>query len=74
MVDTLYTMKGNEDARLHFSPLTPGVYRIFAFDSIEGLEYTNPDALSEYASRATQVSLEPNESASVKVDVIHRGK
>src|SRR5713101_7394956 len=74
MVDTLYTIKGNEDARLHFSPLTPGVYRIFAFDSIEGLEYTNPDALSEYASRATQVSLEPNESASVKVDVIHRGK
>ncbi|HLQ50167.1 MAG TPA: carboxypeptidase-like regulatory domain-containing protein, partial [Terriglobales bacterium] len=54
--------------------LAPGEYKIFAFDRLDGLEYSNPEALGEYASKAAQVSLLPNEKTTVKVDLIQRGE
>ncbi len=54
--------------------LAPGDYLVFAFDRIEGLEYTNPDALSAYASRAAHVTLAAGQQAQVSLDLIHVGK
>ncbi len=54
--------------------LAPGEYKVFAFDRLDGLEYSNPDVLSEYASKAAQVSLQPNEKTTVRVDLIPRGE
>ena len=54
--------------------LAPGEYKIFAFDRLDGLEYSNPEVLGEYASKAAQVSLLPNEKTTVKVDLIQRGE
>ncbi len=53
------------------SGLAPGDYLVFAFDTIDDLEYTNPDALAAYASQAAHVTLTPNQQAQVSLDLIH---
>jgi hypothetical protein len=53
--------------------LAPGEYLLFAFDT-NGLEYSNPDVLEGYASQATHITLSPNQSAQVVVDLIRAGK
>jgi hypothetical protein len=37
-------------------------------------EYANPEVLSEYASKAAQVSLQANEKTTIKVGLIPRGE
>ena len=54
--------------------LAPGDYRLLAFDSIEGLEYANPEALEPYASRATRVTLSSKGTANVTLTLIKRGE
>ncbi len=54
--------------------LAPGDYLVFAFDRIDGLEYTNPEALGPYASQAAQVTLGANQQAQVSLDLIPVGK
>ncbi len=54
--------------------LAPGDYKVFAFDHLDGLEYANPEVLSEYASKAAQVSLQANEKTTIKVGLIPRGE
>jgi hypothetical protein len=61
------------NSEVQSGPLAPGRYRIFAFDSITGLDYANPDTLARYQSKAASVTVSPNGSASVTVDVIHTG-
>jgi hypothetical protein len=57
-----------------FDSLPPGDYRLLAFDTVEGLEFRNPEALASYLSRAARVTLSPNEQASVSVELIQTGK
>ena len=59
--------------RFQYAGLAPGDYRVYAFDSIAGLEYANPEALREFVGKSQAVSLAANQSADVTVDVIHRG-
>ncbi len=54
--------------------LAPGDYLVFAFDRLDGLEYTNPDALSSYSSQAAHVTLSANQQAQVSLDLIQVGK
>ncbi|HUI83339.1 MAG TPA: carboxypeptidase-like regulatory domain-containing protein [Candidatus Binatia bacterium] len=54
--------------------LAPGDYLVFAFDRIDGLEYSNPEALEPYASQAAHVTLDANQKAQVALDLIHTGK
>jgi hypothetical protein len=54
--------------------LAPGGYKVFAFDHVDGLEYSNPGALDPYLAKAAQVSLQPNEKTTVRVDLIQRGE
>jgi Carboxypeptidase regulatory-like domain len=54
--------------------LAPGDYLVFAFDSIDDLEYGNPEAYGLYASQAAHVTLTPNQKAQVSLDLIHVGK
>ncbi|HYK36775.1 carboxypeptidase-like regulatory domain-containing protein [Alloacidobacterium sp.] len=49
--------------------LQPGTYRVFALDHPVDLEYHNPKALQEYADRGQTVTLEPNGTASIDLDV-----
>jgi hypothetical protein len=52
----------------------PGEYQVFAFDSVDSLEYTNPDALREYSAKAVHVTLRANQKSSVTVDLIRRAE
>ena len=54
--------------------LAPGDYMLLAFDSADGLEYTNREALEPYLSRAAHVSVSSNGSASATLTMINRGE
>ncbi len=56
------------------SGLAPGEYLVFAFDSIDGMEYGNPDAFAAYASQAAHVTLTGNQRGQVSLDLIQVGK
>ena len=51
--------------------LAPGDYKVFAFDSNDPIEYTNPDVLARYASQATRVSLAPHANTTITLNLIH---
>jgi hypothetical protein len=54
--------------------LPPGSYKIFAFDSIDGLEYGNPEVMAKYLSKAATVTITSNGNATATVDLIHTGE
>jgi hypothetical protein len=53
-------------------PLKPGSYTLLAFDDVSDLEYSNPEVLEPYLSRATRVTLNADQDYPVKVDMIRR--
>jgi hypothetical protein len=67
------TLTNTANAELQFGPLAPGSYRVFAFDSAEAVDYSSPEVLEKYASRAASVTLTASGTASVTVDLIHTG-
>lgn len=54
-----------------FTGLRPGEYQVYALSSIDGLEYANPEAMRDYSGQ--QITLAPNQRASITLDVIARG-
>ena len=50
--------------------LAPGEYKVYAFDSLEQIEYTNPEALSRYDSKAARVTVPPNGKVKVSPELI----
>jgi uncharacterized protein (DUF2141 family) len=65
---------GFASGQLQFSGLAPGEYSVIALDNAEGLEYTNPEALSPYMSSAAHVTLGPKQNSTVTLQVTHVGK
>ena len=66
-----FWMGGNETS---VNSLAPGDYRVYAFDSIEGLEYGNPEAMRDFASQSQSVTLGPNGSVTVTLELIALSK
>lgn len=56
------------------SGLAPGEYLVFAFDSIDGMEFSNPDAFGPYASQAAHITLTGNQRGQVSLDLIQVGR
>jgi hypothetical protein len=54
--------------------LAPGDYFAVALDRIDGLEYTNLEAFSDYLSRATHVTLEPEQEMKLNLELVHAQK
>lgn len=52
--------------------LAAGTYQVFAFSSVDGLEYANPDALRKY--HGEEVTLDAREHKDVEIDVIDRSQ
>lgn len=50
--------------------LQPGTYRVFALDRPLDLEYRNPKALESYAGKGQTMTLEPNSTANIDLDVV----
>jgi hypothetical protein len=67
-------VKADGHGAFQSSGLAPGDYRIFAFDSLDDIEYANPKVLDKYASRAAQVKISANRTAAVTVGLIKKGE
>lgn len=50
--------------------LSPGFYQVFAFSSLEGLEYANPEALRGYPSES--ITLDPAQKAELTLKLSER--
>ncbi len=70
-VKTVY-VSGN--GGFYVNDLAPGDYKVLAFDHLDGLEYTNPEVLREYSSKAAEISLQSNEKTTIKVDLVKIGE
>ena len=51
--------------------LAPGNYKLFAFDSIEQIEFRNPEVLDQYSSKAAKITLNVRSQASTTLELIH---
>ena len=56
------------------SGLAPGEYLVFAFDSIDGMEYASAESFAPYASQAAHITLTGNQRGQVSLDLIQVGK
>jgi Carboxypeptidase regulatory-like domain len=57
-----------------FISVAPGDYKLLGFDTVDGLEFRNPDMLAPYLSRAVRVTVQPHEQATATVERISAGK
>jgi hypothetical protein len=53
--------------------LAPGSYSVLAFDTLDDLEYSNPDALAPYMSHAARADISAGQETSVTLELIKRG-
>ena len=52
----------------------PGDYKLLGVDSLVGFEFRNPEVLGPYLSKATRISLQAHQQASVTVERVTIGK
>ena len=64
------TLRTSTGGRVTLTGLTPGNYRVYAFDRPVALEYRNPEVLGSLPSQA--VSLAPNADAELTLEVPQR--
>lgn len=72
--DPIIVGRSSANMELHSGPLAPGIYKVFAFDSLDTLDYRNPEALAKYTSRAASATVSPNGNSSVIVELIRVGE
>jgi len=56
------------------SSLPPGTYKILAVDRPDRLEYANPEAVKKYLSKAREVTLSPEQSARIDLELVKVGE
>jgi hypothetical protein len=54
--------------------LAPGSYRAIAIDQADDLEYTNPEALRDYLTKAQDVTLGPKQESHLDLELVQREK
>jgi carboxypeptidase family protein len=54
--------------------LPPGTYKLLAVDHPDRLEYANPEALKKYLSKAREVTLSPDQSAKIDLELTKVGE
>jgi hypothetical protein len=62
-----------EGGEFQFGQVAPGNYRLLAFDSVDKLEYRNPQVLDDYLSSGTSVAVQGNDQVHAKVELIRLG-
>jgi hypothetical protein len=72
-MQTPLVVTADRSGRFGASNLAPGNYKVFAFDSVDQLEYANPLVLRQYDGRAARVSLSAGGAADVNIDLIQLG-
>ena len=64
----------NPKDSFNLSQLAPGAYKVLAVDRLDTFEYKNPDVLRKYLSRARDISLLPDQTASVDLELVRVGE
>ncbi|MGB7844774.1 MAG: carboxypeptidase-like regulatory domain-containing protein [Candidatus Acidiferrum sp.] len=59
----------NETGTLALGSIAPGRYQVAAMDSAQDLEFRNPVAMAKVLEHATEVTLQPGDQTSVRVEV-----
>jgi hypothetical protein len=54
--------------------LAPGSYKILAVDYPDRIEYSNPEALKKYLSKAREITLSPDQSAKIDLELVKVGE
>jgi hypothetical protein len=69
--EEMYRMK-TADAFGRFSMLglSPGDYKLFAWELVQGSNYSDPDFFKAFEDRATPVHIEEKQQQTVQLDVI----
>lgn len=62
------------DGQFQFPNLAPGSYRLLATDQVQGWEYNNPEVLRKYLSGAREVSVGPDQSGKVDLELVRVGE
>jgi hypothetical protein len=63
----------NQDGRFQREDLPPGDYKAIAFDRVDGLEYTNTEAMRAYSAWEQPLHVSPNGQATVQLELQERG-
>jgi hypothetical protein len=63
-------MNSSANNELAFPSLPPGGYRLYAFDTIDQLEYSDPEVMKQFT--AQELTLTPNQKAQVTLPLISR--
>jgi len=62
------------DGAFQFQGVPPGDSLLLALDRADSLEYTNPEVLAPFLSKAEHVTLQPRATANVNLTLLHVGK
>ena len=57
-----------------FAFLPPGAYKVLAVDHAEQLEYSNPDVLRKYLSKARETTLSADQAARIDLELVKVGE
>jgi hypothetical protein len=63
------TLRPSAGGSATLTNLTPGSYLVLVFDAAHQLEYRNPSALATYGGRSQQVTLSPNATSSLLLEL-----
>jgi hypothetical protein len=69
-----FVLDVTEAGEREYGDLPPGDYKVFAFDSMDGIEYANPEVMAKYAAKSATVTVTANGHATVAVDLIRAGE
>ena len=72
-MQTPMTLNPDRSGRFSAVNLAPGGYKIFAFDSLDQLEYANPLVLRQYDAQAAHVTVSAAGTADVSLNLIQLG-
>jgi Carboxypeptidase regulatory-like domain len=64
----------DSNGNFQFAFLPPGAYKILAIDHPEQLEYSNPDVLRKYLSKARETTLSADQAARIDLELVKVGE
>ena len=62
------------NGQYRFPPLAPGTYQLVAVDRVDDFAYAERDEMNRHMTHAKEVTLRPNESASVDLEFVKVGR
>jgi hypothetical protein len=69
--EEMYSMKtADAFGRFSLSGLSPGAFKLFAWEPVQGTNYTDPDFLNAFEDRGTPLHVEEKQQQTVQLEVI----